>query len=264
MAQIFISYARKDKDEVYPIVDELKRNGFECWIDKEGIESGSVFKKVIISAINECSVFVYMFSKNAFDSEWVNKEYDQAKAIGKHIIPIMLKGTSKNEDIMFDFRRVDYIDTDIDGWKEKLLRNLKSHFGRSASETEDFSFKPTKVESAEDPNEVLVRGYVEIGKLSVGDILSSNGIEGEIKIVKKINARPPKKKLFNPLHPFKSRNVALADLAFASKEDGEVELIINNPAFANINLDDSIQRVVMGTNYDRYKAYFKLVEANKK
>lgn len=127
MSKVFISYARKDKDEVYPIVDELERNGFDCWIDKEGIESGSVFKKVIISAINECEVFVYMFSKNAFDSEWVDKEYDHARAKKKHIIPVMLKGAAKNEDIMFDFRRIDYIDTCKDGWKEKLINNLEKH-----------------------------------------------------------------------------------------------------------------------------------------
>ena len=50
---LFISYSRKDIDVVNPIKEELEANGFSCWIDLEGIESGEEnFKAKIIPAIN--------------------------------------------------------------------------------------------------------------------------------------------------------------------------------------------------------------------
>lgn len=124
MAQIFISYARKDQKEVYPIVDMLERNGFKCWIDKNGIESGDQFKRVIISAINESDVFLYMLSDNAVNSEWVRKEYGHAKRKEKRIIPIFLKGASGNDEIMFDWDEIDHVDISKEGWNEKLVRDL--------------------------------------------------------------------------------------------------------------------------------------------
>ena len=38
--QIFISYSRRDLAVVKPIKEELERNGFSCWMDLDGIESG--------------------------------------------------------------------------------------------------------------------------------------------------------------------------------------------------------------------------------
>lgn len=125
MAKVFISYARKDKDEVYPIVDMLEKNGIDCWIDKDGIESGDEFKKVIITAINECNAFIYMLSDNAVESEWVGKEYGHAKRKEKRIIPVFLKGATQNDEIMFDWDQIDYVDTEKEGWQKKLLKSVK-------------------------------------------------------------------------------------------------------------------------------------------
>ena len=65
MARIFVSYKRQDKDIVYPIVEEIKQNtGIDCWIDLEGIESGDQFQNVIIDAIGNADIVVFMLSKN--------------------------------------------------------------------------------------------------------------------------------------------------------------------------------------------------------
>ena len=65
MARVFISYKRQDKDLVFPIVDEIKqKTGVDCWIDLEGIESGDLFQNVIIDAIDNADIVVFMLSKN--------------------------------------------------------------------------------------------------------------------------------------------------------------------------------------------------------
>ncbi|MCQ2191712.1 MAG: toll/interleukin-1 receptor domain-containing protein [Paludibacteraceae bacterium] len=128
MSKIFISYARKDKDEVYPIVDELERNGFDCWIDKNGIESGDQFKNVILDAIDGCEIFIYMLSANTLASDWCQKEFNYANGF-KKIIPVLLKGAKENRRLMFDFSTLDCIDIYDSMQKEKFIRDLKKWTG---------------------------------------------------------------------------------------------------------------------------------------
>lgn len=64
MKRIFISYNRVDKNRVFEIKNliESQIGQEECWIDLEGIESDAQFKNVIISAINNCEVVLFMYS----------------------------------------------------------------------------------------------------------------------------------------------------------------------------------------------------------
>ena len=65
--RIFISYSRKDLDAVKPIKEELEANGFSCWMDMEGIESGSPeFTKTIVKAINADPAFLPQDLEDAF------------------------------------------------------------------------------------------------------------------------------------------------------------------------------------------------------
>lgn len=51
--EIFLSYSRRDLEQVKAIKDELEQaTGVNCWMDLDGIESGEQFVNVIISAIN--------------------------------------------------------------------------------------------------------------------------------------------------------------------------------------------------------------------
>ena len=50
---IFISYSRRDLAAVKPIKEELENRGFSCWMDLEGIESGSEeFSDHLANAVN--------------------------------------------------------------------------------------------------------------------------------------------------------------------------------------------------------------------
>ena len=48
---IFISYSRRDLAAVKPIEEELEAQGFSCWMDIKGIESGSPEFTVKIAGI---------------------------------------------------------------------------------------------------------------------------------------------------------------------------------------------------------------------
>ena len=67
MSQVFVSYKRVDKDKVFPIVRQMESKlGIKFWVDLEGIESDEQFTNVIIDAIIDCEVFLFMLSSNLF------------------------------------------------------------------------------------------------------------------------------------------------------------------------------------------------------
>ena len=72
MHKIFISYSRHDKEKVFKIKDEIEGliGNETCWIDLTGIESDKQFIDVIIDAIDQADIFLFMYSKFSDGSEW--------------------------------------------------------------------------------------------------------------------------------------------------------------------------------------------------
>lgn len=85
MARIFISYKRADKEKVFRIKEQIESTlGEKCWIDLDGIESDAQFKNVIIRAINECEVVLFMYSQHHtkiidFERDWTVRELNFAQ-----------------------------------------------------------------------------------------------------------------------------------------------------------------------------------------
>ena len=138
---IFISYKRVDKDIVLPIVEEIKKKtGINCWIDLEGIESGDQFERVIIRAIKECEILVFMMTRNSIapyidpktgqpdldKPSWTEKEVKYALEQKKRVIPISVDGTmvSDCDWLAFNFLGTDCIEYNNKEQKDKLFRNL--------------------------------------------------------------------------------------------------------------------------------------------
>ena len=90
--RIFISYKREDKDVVFKIKDDIEKHvGEKCWIDLDGIESDAQFVNVIINAIDEAEIFLFMYSKKHaeiidFENDWTIREINYAQTEGKRII----------------------------------------------------------------------------------------------------------------------------------------------------------------------------------
>lgn len=69
-----------------------------CWIDLDGIESDSIFKNVIIRAINACDVMLFMYSKAHaeildYDKDWTVKELSFASKKKKRIVFVNIDGS---------------------------------------------------------------------------------------------------------------------------------------------------------------------------
>ena len=127
---IFISYSRKDSKTVDEFVSRLEAEGFRIWIDRDGIESGDAFKRVIVRAIKESAIVAFFSSEYSNTSPWTAKEINIAVHYDKPIIPIKLDKTVYNDEVEFDLVSLDYIDYTDPAMRpammEKMVRTVKA------------------------------------------------------------------------------------------------------------------------------------------
>lgn len=121
---VFVSYSRKDSEQVLSIVDKLEERGLTVWIDRDGIMSGDAFKSVIVQAIKNSDVFLFFSSGNSNTSPWTVKEVDAAVYLKKSIIPIRLDDTDYDDSILLDLSGLDFVDLRIGEKREDALNAL--------------------------------------------------------------------------------------------------------------------------------------------
>lgn len=154
MYSIFISYKRADKEMVKNIKDQINSEiGNKCWMDLDGIESGDQFQNVIINAIDNADIVVFMLSKNfiaPYKDEKTGKidlkkqtfperEVMYALRHNKRLIPISIDGTTVYDCKWLEFNcsGLDVIDWDNEDLKNKLINNLRQW---TANETDEDLF----------------------------------------------------------------------------------------------------------------------------
>ena len=91
MPEIFISYSREDQEHVFPVVNKLREQGLDIWIDQEGIHGAKLWSQEIVNAIENSKVFILFASTKAFVSKNVTKELALASESDKHILPVFIE-----------------------------------------------------------------------------------------------------------------------------------------------------------------------------
>lgn len=87
---LFISYARADRERVYPVVEELARIGASIWIDKR-IVGGDDWVVELETRLLRCSGILAFVSTAFVGSKYCGREVRFGDALNKKIIPIFLE-----------------------------------------------------------------------------------------------------------------------------------------------------------------------------
>jgi hypothetical protein len=106
MAQIFISYSRKDIGFIRKLAGDLEKAGYDVWWDLTDLRGGDDWPRVIPKAIQASQYVIVVLTPNSIISDWVEKEYTQALSLRKKIIPIMLE----RSEIPFALNTINYVD----------------------------------------------------------------------------------------------------------------------------------------------------------
>lgn len=130
---VFISYSRKDLSLIEPLVKDIeKRANVRCWIDWNGIESGSQFEDVIVKAIDSVKVVLFFLSENSMNSDYVKMEVNYAYNTRKKVVPIVLDGGSLRGWFLFKFGAVHFIDVNQERQYNRLINDLIDWCGTAA------------------------------------------------------------------------------------------------------------------------------------
>lgn len=73
MANVFVSYAREDRERAHILANALEANGWSVWWDRK-IIAGHTFDQVIERELETAKSVVVLWSKNSVSSEWVKNE----------------------------------------------------------------------------------------------------------------------------------------------------------------------------------------------
>ncbi len=93
MGHIFISYSKKDIVYAEKLINALRREGFNPWVDMENLGAGTQWLRRLQKQIVTCDAYILVMSRNAYNSTWVPDELVVAKSKGKPIFPLLLDDT---------------------------------------------------------------------------------------------------------------------------------------------------------------------------
>lgn len=187
---VFISYSREDLSVVEPLVKDIEQKaGVKCWIDWNGIETGTQFEEVIIKAIDSVDIVIFFISENSISSQYARMEVNYAYNTKKKVVPIVLDGGDLRGWFLFKFGSIDYIDINKKRQYDKLIQNLQSWCGTApilkqehnfndklkiTTETEYISSKPTEIESVNNEKDRQNKTTSIFAPKSVSNLSKSN------------------------------------------------------------------------------------------
>ncbi len=89
MADVFISYSRKDADFVRQIFDALNAQNRKAWVDWRGIDYSTKWWEEICGGIEEADNFVLIVSPDSLESIYCQREIEHARKNNKRIVPFL-------------------------------------------------------------------------------------------------------------------------------------------------------------------------------
>ncbi len=111
MARIFISYSRVDTpfvERLYYLLQRLRPSD-QVWYDQapDGLLGGDSWWEVILDAIADCDVFIYVLSNESVQSKYCQAEFEEARRLQKRIITIQARDRT---DLVGELRDIHYVD----------------------------------------------------------------------------------------------------------------------------------------------------------
>lgn len=128
--RVFISYKRVDFDKVSQIKSTIERAiGEECWFDLDGIESDAQFVNVIMKAINQSQVMLFMYSLQHskiedYENDWTIREINFAKLKKKRIVFVNIDNTPLTDWFEFMFPQKQQVDATNKDALAKLCQDI--------------------------------------------------------------------------------------------------------------------------------------------
>src|SRR5437763_1112191 len=119
MADVFVSYSRRDAEFVTRLAEGLRGRGKDVWLDVQGIRDGERFPEALRRAIEDADAFVFVISPDSVASDFCEQEVAHASQLNKRIVPLALRHVPADE-IPEEIRYRNWIPALQDGVVERV------------------------------------------------------------------------------------------------------------------------------------------------
>src|SRR6202166_5377776 len=127
MADVFLSYSRRDSEFVDRLSAALDVRGKEVWLDTGSIADAEVFPQAIRTAIETSDAFLFVITPEAVTSRYCEQEVTYAGELGKRIVPV-LRQAVEDATIPTEIRERHWIpfteDTKFDSAADRVVQAL--------------------------------------------------------------------------------------------------------------------------------------------
>jgi hypothetical protein len=123
-AYAFVSYAREDRDQVTPVLQELLNVGWRVWWDEE-IPGGSEWQSYLRSRIEKASHVLVFLSAHSVQSKWVTDELLLAESLGKAFLSVRLDWREIPNQLLPVLGRYQMLNKDAIDFRERLGRGMQ-------------------------------------------------------------------------------------------------------------------------------------------
>ena len=182
-AEVFISYAARDRERVLGLVERLRKAGVTVWIDQVGIDVSTMWSQEIVSAIKGCKVMLLSISPHSTESENVVKELALASERKKPIIPVYLEAAEIPETMEYQLagiQRVEYFRENEDAAFKAMLRSLVKrgvHVDEEGAGLDmDEGFETSIASHAPEPQKTTVSANRKVGVVTPLLVLAVIGL----------------------------------------------------------------------------------------
>jgi len=145
-AEVFVSYARTDRERVMELVERMRSAGIGVWVDEGGIHGASLWGQEIVDAIDASKVMILMISDSSITSDNVVKELSIASEDKKPILPVYLHRSEIPKSMRYQLAGIQHIEF-FEGQEDEAFQSMLvslSRLGVSAGETEAKQGSPPK------------------------------------------------------------------------------------------------------------------------
>jgi WD40 repeat protein len=159
MADVFISYSRRDSAFVQRLQKELEGRGKDVWLDVEGIRDAEVFPAALRRAIESSDAFVFVISPDSVRSEFCEQEVGHAVELNKRVVPLALREVP-DQDIPEEIRVRNWIpvgDRDFESGVDRLVKAIETDLDWERQHTR-LTVKALEWDQADRDRSFLLRG----------------------------------------------------------------------------------------------------------
>lgn len=123
---LFVSYARADRDTIYPLVDSLGQRGASLWIDQR-LMGGDDWVGELEAQLMGCSGVLAFISPAFAASRYCQREVRFADALDKRIVPVYLRPVELAGGLNFILHALQRIEVEPGGDCSNIIAALRAH-----------------------------------------------------------------------------------------------------------------------------------------